>query len=183
MARRLLIGALLFCACASAGAATVRLHATLAARNVVSASDSPATGEARGTLDDDNHLRLTLVYGGATSTVTGVALHVGTPDSAGPVAVPLDVHRDGSGGSLSDARIDLTDSVAASMRAGSTYLEVDTVDHPLGEIRGQLTPQPASLADLPPATSSSPGTSAVTSTYTNATTAPPSTPASTTPPP
>lgn len=163
----------------NAQAATLRLHATLAAANVVSSSDSPATGEARATLDDDNHLRLSLVYGGAVSTVTGVALHVGTPDSAGPAVVPLDVRDNGNGGSLVDARIDLTDNVAASMRAGSTYLQVDTIGRPLGAIRGQLLPEPVSLRDLPQAPLPSPGTSSTT----NTATAPPATPASTTPPP
>ena len=163
----------------NAAAATLRLHATLAADRVVSASDSPATGEARATLDDDNHLRLSLAYGGAVSTVTGVALHVGTPDSAGAVVVPLDVREDGNGGALVDARITLTDIVAASMRAGSTYLQVDTIDHPLGAIRGQLLPEPASVRDLPRAPQPSPGTSPDTHTAT----APPATPASTTPPP
>lgn len=164
---------------ANAHAATLRLHATLAASNVVSSSDSPASGEARATLDDDNHLRLSLAYGGARSTVTGVALHVGTPDSAGPAVVPLDVRDNGKGGALVDARITLTASVAASMRAGSTYLQVDTIDRPLGAIRGQLLPEPVSLRDLPPAPQRSPGTAA----STNTATAPPATPASTTPPP
>lgn len=163
----------------NAAAATLRLHATLAANRVVSASDSPATGEARATLDDDNHLRLSLAYGGAVSTVTGVALHVGTPDSAGAAVVPLDVRDDGNGGSLVDARVTLADTVAASMRAGSTYLQVDTIDHPLGAIRGQLLPEPVSVRDLPRAPQPSPGTSP----DTNTATAPPATPASTTPPP
>ena len=163
----------------NAAAATLRLHATLAAANVVSASDSPATGEARATLDDDNHLRLRLAFGGAASTVTGVALHVGTPDSAGPAVVPLDVRDDGNGGARVDARITLADSVAASMRAGSTYLQVDTIGRPLGAIRGQLLPEPADLRDLPRAPQPSPGTSG----DTNTATAPPATPASTTPPP
>ena len=163
----------------NAHAATLRLHATLDASSVVSASDSPATGEARATLDDDNHLRLSLAYGGAVSTVTGVALHVGTPDSAGPAVVPLDARDDGNGGALVDARITLPASVAASMRAGSTYLQVDTIDRPQGAIRGQLLPEPVRLRDLPPAPTASPGTSPDTVTAT----APPATPASTTPPP
>ncbi|MGN6513524.1 MAG: CHRD domain-containing protein [Lysobacteraceae bacterium] len=162
----------------AAQAATVRLHATLDARSVVSSSDSPATGEARATLDEDNRLRLDLVFAGVASTVTGVALHVGTPDSAGPAVVPLDVRMDGNGGSLVGARITLADSVAASMRAGSTYLQVDTIGRPQGEIRGQLLPEPASLDDLPQAPATTPAAPPPTTT-----TPPPATPASTTPPP
>jgi hypothetical protein len=145
----LALGVLLALAAGSATAATLELRATLSGASVVSATDSPATGEARATLDDDNRLHLTLAYGGATSTVTGVALHVGTPAVNGPVAAELGMGRDTDGRSRVEARLTLTDSVAASMRAGETYVEVTTVDHPKGAIRGQLMPQPVRLRESP----------------------------------
>ena len=96
MPRFLILGALLAFA-AGASAATLELRATLDGANVVSSTDSPATGEARATLDDDNRLRLTLVYGGTTAEVTGVALHVGDSTVNGPVAETLDTGREQDG--------------------------------------------------------------------------------------
>ena len=144
------LGAVLALLAGSAGAATLELRATLSGANVVSASDSPASGEARATLDDDNRLQLTLVYGGLGSEVTGVALHVGDRSINGPVAQTLDAGREREGRMRVAQTLTLTDSVAASMRAGETYIEVTTSDHPSGAIRGQLVPQPVRLDDMPP---------------------------------
>lgn len=149
MPRPLILGALLALAAGGASAATLELRATLNGANVVSSTDSPATGEARATLDDDNRLQLTLVYGGATSDVTGVALHVGDTSVNGPVAETLDTGREEDGRRRVEQTLTLEDSVAASARAGATYLEVTTADHPDGAIRGQLLPQPVRLEDTP----------------------------------
>jgi len=149
MPRFLILGALLAFA-AGASAATLELRATLDGANVVSSTDSPATGEARATLDDDNRLRLTLVYGGTTAEVTGVALHVGDSTVNGPVAETLDTGSERDGRRRVEQALTLEDSVAARMRAGETYIEVTTADHPGGAIRGQLQPQPVRLRAMPP---------------------------------
>ncbi|HVI26170.1 MAG TPA: CHRD domain-containing protein [Xanthomonadaceae bacterium] len=149
MPRSLILGALLALAAGAASAATLELRATLNGANVVSSTDSPATGEARATLDDDNRLRLTLVFGGTTSEVTGVALHVGDSSANGPIAETLDTGREQDGRRRVEQTLTLEDSVAARMRAGETYLEVTTADHPGGAIRGQLQPQPVRLRDMP----------------------------------
>ena len=128
-----------------AHAADLQLRAILNGANVVSATDSPATGEARATLRDDGTLRINLVYGGLASDVTGASLHTGTSAENGPQALPLDVRTHQTVGSLVDEELPLDAAVAARIRAGETYLVVETVDHPDGAIRGQLVPQPVRL--------------------------------------
>ena len=130
-------------------AAELRLHALLDGASVVSATDSKATGEARAILQDDNKLRINLVFGGLASNVTGAELHTGARSENGPTVAPLDVRENQTVGSLVDTELILTDDVAASMRAGNAYILVTTVDHPSGAIRGQLVPQPVRLPDTP----------------------------------
>jgi hypothetical protein len=142
--------ALLLLACfGQASAAGLRLHATLNGANVISATDSKATGEATAELDANNKVRINLVFGGLASDVTGASLHTGTTAENGPMAMPLDVRKDQTVGSLVDEQLDLTEEVAQRMRDGETYIVVTTVDHPAGVIRGQLLPQPVRLGDEP----------------------------------
>lgn len=142
--------ALLLAACiGQAGAAELRLHAILNGANVVSATDSKATGEASAVLQDDGKVRINLVFGGLASDVTGASLHTGTRAENGPAAMPLDVRKNQTVGSLVDEQIDLSDEVEQRMRDGETYIVVTTIDHPAGVIRGQLLPQPVRLGDEP----------------------------------
>jgi hypothetical protein len=130
-----------------AGAAELRLHAILNGANVVSATDSRATGEATAVLDNAGKLRINLVFGGLASGVTGASLHTGTSAENGPVAMPLDVREDQTAGAIVDAQLTLGEDVAQRMRDGETYIVITTVDHPAGAIRGQLVPQPVRLGD------------------------------------
>lgn len=141
--------ALLLLACfGQASAAGLRLHATLNGANVISATDSKATGEATAELEA-NKVRINLVFGGLASDVTGASLHTGTTAENGPAVMPLDVRKDQTVGSLVDEQLDLTEEVAQRMRDGQTYIVITTVDHPAGAIRGQLLPQPVRLGDEP----------------------------------
>ena len=133
----------------SAHAADLRLRALLDGASVVSATDSKATGEAKAVLQDDNTLRINLVFGGLTSNVTGAALHTGPRSENGPAVAPLDVRENQTVGSLVDTELTLTDDVAASVRDGNAYILVTTIDHPAGAIRGQLIPQPVRLPVAP----------------------------------
>jgi CHRD domain-containing protein len=138
--------------CAGAGslhAAELRLHALLDGSTVVSATDSSATGEAKAVLQDDGKVRINLVFGGLSSNVISAALHTGASNANGPAVVPLDVRTNQTVGSLVDEEITLSDDVAASMRAGNTYILVNTIDHPSGAMRGQLIPQPVRLPSEP----------------------------------
>ena len=130
-----------------ADAAELRLRATLNGANVVSATDSKATGEATAVLGDAGKLRINLVFGGLASDVTGASLHTGTSAENGPEALPLEVRKDQTAGTLVDAQLTLSEEVAQRMRDGETYIVITTVDHPGGAIRGQLIPQPVRLGD------------------------------------
>ena len=142
--------ALLLVACfGQANAAGMRLHAILNGTNVISATDSKATGEATAEFGVNNKVRINLVFGGLASDVTGASLHTGTTAENGPAALPLDVRKNQTVGSLVDEQLDLTEDVAQRMRDGETYIVVTTVDHPAGAIRGQLLPQPVRLGDEP----------------------------------
>ncbi|HVR80854.1 MAG TPA: CHRD domain-containing protein [Luteimonas sp.] len=142
--------ALLLAACiGQAGAAELRLHAILNGANVVSATDSKATGEASAVLQDDGKVRINLVFGGLASDVTSAALHAGTSAENGPAAMPLEVRKNQTVGSLVDAELALSEDVELRMRDGETYIVVNTIDHPAGAIRGQLLPQPVRLGDEP----------------------------------
>jgi hypothetical protein len=131
-------------------AAELRLHALLDGASVVSATGSRATGEAKAVLQDDGTLRINLVFGGLVSGVTGVTLHTGARTENGPEVMPLDVPGNQTVGSLVNETLTLSDDVAASMRAGNTYIVVSTIDFPEGAIRGQLIPQPVRLQEREP---------------------------------
>lgn len=130
-----------------ASAADLRLHALLDGASVVSATESKGTGEATATLTDDNILRVTLVYGGLETNVTGASLNLGSSAENGAVVLPLGVRTGRPSGALVNARLTVPPEAAAAMRAGNTYLLIDTTDHPDGAIRGQLLPQPVRLRD------------------------------------
>lgn len=140
-----MIGALLLASTGSLQAADLHLHALLDGASVVSATDSRGTGEATATLTDDDKVRLTMVFGGLSSDVTGATLQLGSSAENGAVVAPLDVRLEQAAGSVVDAEITLTPLAAESMRAGNSYLLVTTSNYPKGEIRGQLVPQPVRL--------------------------------------
>jgi hypothetical protein len=129
-------------------ASDLRLHALLDGASVVSATDSPGTGEARAVLQDDGKLRITLMFGGLTANVTGVELHTGASSDNGPQVASIDA-RPGAQGWLSNSVLTLTPDVAANVRAGDAYLLVTTTDFPGGALRGQLLPQPVRLPRAP----------------------------------
>jgi len=136
---------LLLLASAPLHAAELRLHALLDGASVVSATDSPGTGEARAVLQDDGKLRVTLLVGGLAANITGVELHTGSGNDNGPQVATMDPSPNAQGGWSVNTVLTLTPDVAASVRAGNAYLLVTTTDFPAGALRGQLLPQPVRL--------------------------------------
>lgn len=136
-----------------AGAADTRLRGLLNAGSVVSATESLATGEARAMLEDDNDMRVDLVYSGLEERATGVALHVGKPSENGALVEKLDadLDTDGDSGRVVGAQFKVSTDIAARIRAGEAYLVITTIEHPAGLIRGQLTPEPIRLPPSAPA--------------------------------
>ena len=153
MRRPLLIAALV-CAIASpaaALAADLKLSGMLNATNVVSATESPATGEVRAMLQDDNDLRIDLIYSGLEETATGAALHVGPSSENGALVERMDLDEDDSGdsGRVVGAQLDVSDEIGARIRAGEAYVVITTTQHPAGVIRAQLVPQAVRLPAAP----------------------------------
>ena len=152
MSKPLLIATLACALAAPAGAnaAELKLRALLSAGSVVSATDSPATGEARAMLEDDNDLRVDLVYSGLEERATGAALHVGQPSENGALVERIDLELDEGDGRVVGAQLDLSVDVAARLRAGEGYVVITTIEHPDGVIRGQLVPEAVRLPEPPP---------------------------------
>lgn len=154
MSRNLLMAAL---ACAltvpaSAEAADLKLRASLSGGQVVSATESPATGEARAMLDDDNAMRVDLVYSDLEEAPVGAELRVGEASENGTVAQKLALDIDDTDGRVVGAQFAVSPEVAARIRAGEAYLVITTIAHPNGVIRGQLMPQSVRLPDETPLT-------------------------------
>ena len=129
-------------------AADLELHATLDGAHVVSATESTGTGEAHAWLDDEDRVRIELVFGGLESGASGAGLYAGASTENGDLVAELDVAPGLVRGRLDDIEIALSPEVAGRMRAGETYLQVETPGFPDGAIRGQLVPQPVRLDDV-----------------------------------
>jgi hypothetical protein len=106
-----------------------------------------ATGTATATLRADG----TLVISGsfkdlssqlATNIAGGVHLHIGAPGVNGAVIASLNVQAaaDLLSGTFS-GEVKLTDEQKVALEAGNLYINVHSVTHTGGEIRGQLVKQ------------------------------------------
>lgn len=153
LVRSALAAALACMFAAPAAAAELKLRALLDGGRVVSSTESPANGEARVLLDDDNGVRLDLVYSELDEEPTGAELRVGKPNENGRMVekIELDVGADVDDGQgrVVGARFDVSADVAERIRAGEAYLVITTIAHPDGVIRGQLEPRPVRLAEPP----------------------------------
>lgn len=131
-----------------AAAVDLTLRGPFSGTQVVSATTSPATGEASAVLADDGDLRIDLVYAGLTEGVTGAALHVGAASENGTRVAELDVPPGTTAGQLREAEVALSPTDAERVRAGESYIVLTTLAHPDGAIRAQLVPQPIRLDDV-----------------------------------
>ncbi|MFP7722023.1 CHRD domain-containing protein [Lysobacter sp. A3-1-A15] len=129
-------------------AADVALEGPLAGGNVVSSTDSPATGEVRARLDDDGRLMLQMGYAGLGEPATAASLHVGPASENGRRVADLPLPSGGTEGRI-DTTVELSEDDAARAREGEAYIQVSTLGHPDGAIRAQLMPKPVQLEDLP----------------------------------
>lgn len=143
--RRALLVALVAIA-TPAAAAELNLRGSLAGTNVVSATESPATGEVAAVLEDDNDLRVDMIYSGMATNATGAALHVGKAGENGTRIAPLAISTGTTEGQLRGAVVRLTPQVAAQVRTGQAYVQIVSLDEPDGVVRAQLNPQPTSLS-------------------------------------
>lgn len=106
------------------------------------------SGSATVVVDPDTlEFAILGTYSGMTSNVTGSHLHgfAGPGDTAG-VLVGLD-NTGGTQGSFNGMGT-LTSAQFDGLVAGNTYINIHTANNSLGEIRGQVVPEPASIAVL-----------------------------------
>lgn len=131
-----------------AAAVDLTLRGQFSGTQVVSATPSPATGEASAVLADDGDLRIDLVYAGLAEGATGAALHLGAASENGTRVADLDIPLDTTAGQLREAEVALSPANAERVRAGESYIVLTTLAHPDGAVRAQLVPQPIRLQDV-----------------------------------
>jgi hypothetical protein len=112
---------------------------------------STATGTATFEAMSDGTVKYNISVAGLTGAIMA-HIHTGTPDSAGPIVVPLFNATTPTGpitGTLASGNFTATniqipgislDSLLTLMRTGRTYVNVHTQANPGGEIRAQIEP-------------------------------------------
>ena len=124
-------------------------------------NSSTATGTATFTYTTaTDSLSYSVAFTGLGSAASGSAIYFGLPGTTGPAILPftapgpLPVTTGTFSGTLTAA--DLTPSPAAgintfadainAIQKGNTYINIRSSGFPTGEIRGQIVPEPTSLA-------------------------------------
>ncbi len=92
-----------------------------------------ATGETTLTLNSDNSLTCTVTTTD-TRNANAAHIHVAPAGVAGPIIIPLN----GGPTTWSCPSTVLTAEQLTALQEGRLYVNVHTVDHPAGEIRGQI---------------------------------------------
>lgn len=134
--RHILVTAAAFALIAgSASAETIKFHADLNGAAEVPANTEAGKGMAMATLDTATKaFTYEVTYSGLTGPATAAHFHgpAAPGANAGPV-VPLTVAASPIKGTAT-----LTDAQIADLRAGRWYVNVHTMAHGPGEIRGQV---------------------------------------------
>lgn len=129
---------------ASAGAGLIQYNFPLSGLEEVPPNASPATGFAMVSLDTDtNMLSWHITYSGLVAPIAASHFHEAPPGVNGPVRVNV--------GALPSPIIGsaiVTDAYEAAILAGNAYYNIHTSVFPGGEIRGQVIPEPTTLALL-----------------------------------
>ena len=146
--RACVVAAALALAASPAIAQEVVLRGVLGGGNVISATESAASGEVAAVLDDDT-LQLDMVFADLELGATGATLHMGKYNENGPMVAQLDVDSGATAGRIVGQQIALTPLTAAAVRAGESYVVISTIEYPDGAVRAQLMPQPVRLDSMP----------------------------------
>lgn len=147
-------------------AADADFRAVLAGRNEVPAIETHGVGMVTARLDGDT-LRVSGIFndlGSAVNTAIrgGAHIHIASAGTSGPIAFDLDLTLDANqrGGSLTegDNTFVLNSEQMAALMERRMYVNVHTMAHGSGEIRGQLLPASSTVyrtslsgrAEIPP---------------------------------
>lgn len=119
----------------AAWADTVQFHAALSGAQEVPPNDSQGMGQASAMLDTTTkQLTYSVTYTGLTGPAMAAHFHgPAAPGTNAPPVVPLSMPASPITGTAT-----LTDAQIADLRAGKWYVNVHTMAHPGGEIRGQV---------------------------------------------
>jgi hypothetical protein len=128
-----------------AQAALITFTATLDASQQVPPNTSTATGTGSVVLDD---VADTMTVNMSWQGLTGPALaaHIHGPGAVGTNAAilfPFSNVPAATSGSIPEQVIAITPAQISDLEAGLYYMNIHTPNFPLGEIRGQLVPEPA----------------------------------------
>jgi len=104
------------------------------------------TGGGLVTIDTDtNELTWEILFFGLTGPTTGAHIHMAALGDTGPVVVALSAGGDPPFGILAGSEV-VSDVVEDALFDGLLYVNIHTDLNESGEIRGQIIPEPASIA-------------------------------------
>ena len=110
---------------------------------------STATGSAIVTVDDvANTVFVSLTYSGLTGGNAGAAhIHCcSSVLSTAPVVIPFTGFPASSSGTYTNTFTNVSAANIAGIEAGLAYINIHNTVFPAGEIRGDITPEPATLS-------------------------------------
>ena len=98
------------------------------------------TGEGEVHLSlNGNTLTVQGSFSGMSSSASGAHLHNGPPAQPGPVVHALEVEP-AAAGNIS-ATLELTDEQVQALRQNGLYVQVHSINNPVGELRGWIFPR------------------------------------------
>lgn len=118
-----------------AAAEVIKFKAQLSGASEVPPNNSTASGQGEGTLDTSTMVSTwTVTYQGLSGPAIGAHLHgPGEPGKNAGIVVPFNFVA-----SSIKHTAKLTDAQIADLLAGRWYVNIHTIQHPGGELRGQV---------------------------------------------
>ncbi len=148
-----LLAILASCGVTQLGANTITFDATLSGAFEVPPNMSPGTGFAIVTIDDiADTVWVDLTYSGLTAPASNAHIHCcAVPGVGAPVAIPFipgGFVTGSTSGTFTATFSNVSPAILAGLENGLGYINVHTANFPAGEIRGNLTPEPGTIALL-----------------------------------
>lgn len=139
----LLAVSILALAAGAAEAETLRFRAVLNGASEIPANTATGTGETKASLDTATKVfTYSVSWTGLTGPATAAHFHGPAASGVnGPSVVTL-THDSAWPDDLVKGTVTLTDAQIADLKAGKWYVSIQTVAHPAGELRGQVTSAP-----------------------------------------